>query len=187
MYRARNILHLLVVVVMVLLAACGGGAVAPAAPADQGGSEAAATEAPAAEAEGDAGGEGALQGPIPYPEGQVLEGSQQPKTFAVDQMIEFRAFDGGVEIQIDRRAVDDFRYLIAFVIVVKNVSIERQRAIEQRIFGAQFERIHKFGCERRRMGGEGLGGEASEAGAGDLEAVGPGRGPDWRGALAAVR
>jgi len=72
---------------MVLLAACGA---APVAPAEQGGSEAAATEAPAAEAAGDA---GALQGPIPYPEGQVLEGSQQPKTFSVDQMIEFRAFD----------------------------------------------------------------------------------------------
>ena len=89
MYRARNLLHLVVLMVMVLLAACGGAPVAPAASTEQGSSEATGTEAPAAETSE----EGALQGPIPYPEGQVLEGSTQPKTFTVDQMIEFRAFD----------------------------------------------------------------------------------------------
>ena len=102
MYRARNLLHLVVLMVMVLLAACGGAPVAPAASTEQGSSEAAGTEAPAAETSE----EGALQGPIPYPEGQVLEGSTQPKTFTVDQMIEFRAFDEYCEPEWVTQLVD---------------------------------------------------------------------------------
>jgi peptide/nickel transport system substrate-binding protein len=90
MNRTRNLIHVLVVFAMVFLAACG--AAAPAQPAEPAApAEAPAAEAPAAEAP--AAGETALQGPVPYPEGQVLEGSREPVTFAVDQMIEHKAFD----------------------------------------------------------------------------------------------
>jgi len=34
-----------------------------------------------------------LAGPIPYPEGPLMAGGREPKTFEVDEMIEFRAFD----------------------------------------------------------------------------------------------
>lgn len=92
MMRTRNILHLLVVFAMVFLAACGtAGPAQPAQPAESGQAAAEATTAPAAEAP--AAEEGALAGPIPYPEGQVLEGSREPVTFEVDQMIEHKAFD----------------------------------------------------------------------------------------------
>lgn len=85
-----------ILLAMVILAACGGAAPAPAeqpAAAQEGGEAAApaAEEETATEEETAAG--VALQGPIPYPEGQVLEGSREPQTFAVDEMIEFRAFD----------------------------------------------------------------------------------------------
>jgi peptide/nickel transport system substrate-binding protein len=63
---------------------------AATAPAEGG----AATAAPAAggptAASGTAGG---LQGPIDYPEGQVMAGSTQPKTFSIDQMEVYKKLD----------------------------------------------------------------------------------------------
>lgn len=48
---------------------------------------AAPTSAPAAAATGE------LQGPIPYPEGQLLAGSREPKKFNLDQMMVYKKLD----------------------------------------------------------------------------------------------
>ena len=53
--------------------------------------------------------------------------------------------------QIDRRAVDDSRNLIVLVIVIEDIAIERQRAVEQRVLRAQFKRIDEFRLEGQRM------------------------------------
>ncbi len=92
MIRIRTWLHLVLLVAMVILAACSGAAPAPgeqpAAPAEAGDAAAAPETGAQETADGVA-----LQGPIPYPEGQVLEGSREPVTFAVDEMIDHRSFD----------------------------------------------------------------------------------------------
>ena len=49
---------------------------------------------------------------------------------------EFRSLYGGVEIDIDCGAVDDFRNLIACIIIVKYVAVQGQRAVEQAVFAA---------------------------------------------------
>ena len=64
---------------------------------------------------------------------------------------QFRAFHRGVEIQIDRRAIHDFGNLIVFIIVVENIAVQRQRAVEQRVLGTQLEGIDEFRLERKRM------------------------------------
>ena len=43
------------------------------------------------------------------------------------------------------------RNLIVFVIVVEDIAVQRQRAIEQRVFRAEFEGIDEFRLERQRM------------------------------------
>ncbi len=87
--KMRNLLHILVILAMLVVAGCG--AAGPAAPAAEApAAEAPAAEAPAAEAPA---AEGELAGPIPYPEGQVIEGSREPVTFEIDQMIDHRSFD----------------------------------------------------------------------------------------------
>ncbi len=66
------------------------------------------------------------------------------------------AFDLGVEIQIDRGAIDDFGNLIAFVVVIESACVECERAIEQRVLGAEFIGVDIFGCESQRMDRVGL-------------------------------
>ena len=66
---------------------------------------------------------------------------------------QFGAFHRGVEIQIDRRAVHNFRNLIILVIVIEDIAVQRQRAVEQRVLGAQFIGIDEFRLERKRMNG----------------------------------
>src|SRR6266498_1215851 len=70
-----------------VLAACE--AAAPAPPSTS------ATSAPAAPAAGATGGTGttALQGPIPYPAGQIVEGARAPKLFNLDQMMVYKKLD----------------------------------------------------------------------------------------------
>ena len=48
---------------------------------------------------------------------------------------DFRAFDCGVEIHVDRGAVHDLRNLITGVVIIEDISIQRKGAVEQRIFG----------------------------------------------------
>jgi hypothetical protein len=57
----------------------------------------------------------------------------------------------GIEVQIDRGAVDDLGDLIVLVIVVKEIAIQRQRAVQQRILRANLERIDEFRFEGQRM------------------------------------
>ncbi len=47
---------------------------------------------------------------------------------------DFRAFDRRIEIQVDGRAIDDFRNLITFVVVVEGADIKGERTIQQSIF-----------------------------------------------------
>jgi peptide/nickel transport system substrate-binding protein len=80
-----------------ILAACAGQA--PAAPTAAPGaaptaSGAAPTAAPAAAAATAApGASAALQGPIPYPAGQVVAGSREPKLFKLDQFFTYKKLD----------------------------------------------------------------------------------------------
>ncbi len=60
-----------------------------------------------------------------------------------------------IEIQIDRRAVDDLGNLVVLVIVVEDIGVQRQRAIQQRVLRAQFERVDEFRLEGQRMDREG--------------------------------
>ncbi len=62
----------------------------------------------------------------------------------------------GVEILVDRGAVHDLRNLIALIIVIENTAVQRERAIEQSVLGAEFEGINEFGFERQRMIGIGI-------------------------------
>jgi len=54
---------------------------------------AAATAAPAAEAATAAPAAAALQGPIPYPAGQIVAGSREPKLFKLDQILTYKKLD----------------------------------------------------------------------------------------------
>jgi len=82
-----------------ILAACAGqapaaptaapGAAATAAPA----APAAATAAPAPAAAATAAPAAALQGPVPYPAGQMMAGSRDPKLFKLDDMMVYKKLD----------------------------------------------------------------------------------------------
>lgn len=83
-----------------VLAACSAAApAAPSAPADTTGAAttapapttAAATAAPTAAASSGGSTTVELQGPIPYPEGQVMAGGREPKLFNLDEMIRYEA------------------------------------------------------------------------------------------------
>jgi peptide/nickel transport system substrate-binding protein len=93
---------------MVLLAACSAAPEPVAEPAaeateaaatEAAATEAAATEAAATEAAAEATeataaeAAGELAAPIPYPEGQVLQGGREPVTFEIDDMITHQSFD----------------------------------------------------------------------------------------------
>ena len=67
----------------------------------------------------------------------------------------FGAFHLGIEIVVDRGAVYDARDLIALVIVIEGVAVERQRAIEQRVLGAEFKGIDEFRFEGQWVDGIG--------------------------------
>jgi alpha-galactoside transport system substrate-binding protein len=54
---------------------------------------AAATAAPAAAATAAPAAAGELQGPVPYPAGQVIAGSREPKLFNLDQMMVYKKLD----------------------------------------------------------------------------------------------
>ena len=60
-------------------------------------------------------------------------------------------FDMGIVIVVDRGAVDDLGNLIARVIVVEDIAVQCQRAVEQRVLGAQFEGLDIFRLEGQRM------------------------------------
>ena len=63
----------------------------------------------------------------------------------------FRALYMRVKIEIDRRAIDNLGDLIIFVIVVEDIAVQRQRAVQQSILASQLERIDEFGFERQRV------------------------------------
>src|SRR6185437_11675768 len=57
---------------------------------------------------------------------------------------QFAAFDCCIKVQIDRGSIDDFRYLISFVVIVERAGIECERAIQQCVLAAKFECIDVF-------------------------------------------
>ena len=61
---------------------------------------------------------------------------------------QFRTLNRRVEVEVDRGAIDDLRNLVALVIVIEDVAIQRQPAIEQRVLGSEFVGIDEF---RREM------------------------------------
>ena len=63
----------------------------------------------------------------------------------------FRALHMGIEIVVDRRAIDDAGNLIIFVIVVENVAVQRQRPIKQRVFRTELKSIDEFRLEGQRV------------------------------------
>ncbi len=65
--------------------------------------------------------------------------------------LEFRAFDMRIEIVVDRSAIDDPGNLIRFIVIVENIAVQRQRAVQQRVLRAQLERVDEFRLERQRM------------------------------------
>ena len=83
-----------------------------------------------------------------FPAAREIEpqaGHRLPRRF------EFGAFDMRIEIVVDRGAIDDLGDLIALVIVVEDIAVQRQRAVEQRVLRAQFEGIDEFRLEGQRM------------------------------------
>ena len=95
----RKLLYILVIASMLLVSACQAAPEPVAQPAAEA-TEAATTEAAATTAtEGTAAtteaaaAEGELAAPIPYPEGQVLQGGREPVTFDIDQILTHQSFD----------------------------------------------------------------------------------------------
>ena len=80
-----------------------------------------------------------------------FEGVDRDGNGVID-VVEFGTLGMSVKVQVDRRAVDDLRNLIVLVIIIECVCVQRQRTIEQRVLGAEFERIDKFRVKRERMG-----------------------------------
>ncbi len=57
----------------------------------------------------------------------------------------------GAKVEVDGGAIDDFRNLIILIVVIEDVAVQCQRAIEQRVLGTQLERIDEFRLEGKRM------------------------------------
>ena len=80
-----------------ILAACAGQAPAPPTTASTAAPAPAAAAATAAPAPGAAtaapAAAGALQGPVPYPAGQIVAGSREPKLFKLDEMMVYKKLD----------------------------------------------------------------------------------------------
>lgn len=88
--KLRNLLNIVVVLAMLLLAACQS---APA-PVEQAPTQAEQAAAPTqAEQAAAPAAEGTLAAPVPYEPSKALAGSREPKTFDVDQIVEFKKFD----------------------------------------------------------------------------------------------
>src|SRR6185437_6608907 len=62
---------------------------------------------------------------------------------------DFCAFDGGIEVEIDRCAVNDLGNLVTLVIVVKHIAVEGNGAIQQGILGADLKGVNVFWFERQ--------------------------------------
>lgn len=81
----------------VILSACSAAAPAPQAAATSAPDTAGVPPAPADDATTapatPAAAEGEMQGPIPYPEGQVVAGAQEPKLFNLDEILSYRQLD----------------------------------------------------------------------------------------------
>ena len=56
-----------------------------------------------------------------------------------------------IEVQIDRCPIDNLRDLIVLVVVVEKVTVQRQRAIEQRVLRAEFKCVDELWLECQRM------------------------------------
>ena len=65
--------------------------------------------------------------------------------------LDFGAFHRGIEIVVDGCAVHDAGNLITRIIVEEEVAVQRKRAIEQGVLGAEFIGIDELGLERDRM------------------------------------
>src|SRR6185437_965277 len=57
----------------------------------------------------------------------------------------------GIEIQIDRSAINYFGYLIVLIVVVEGTCIEGERAIQQRVLCSNLKGIYEFRLEYSRM------------------------------------
>jgi len=66
--------------------------------------------------------------------------------------LELGAIDLGIDVQIDRRFVDDRGDLIARVVVVEHVGVQGQRAAQQGILGADFVGVDEFRIVGQRIG-----------------------------------
>src|SRR6185437_16461739 len=70
--------------------------------------------------------------------------------------LQFRSPHGGVEVQIDRRAINDLRNLVAFVVIEKDVAVKSQCSIEQRVLRSKLIGIYVFGIECQWMNGNAM-------------------------------
>src|SRR6185437_10877859 len=65
--------------------------------------------------------------------------------------LEFSTLHVSVVVGVDRGAIDDLRNLIASVVVVEHIAVDRQGTIEQCVLGAKFEGFNIFRLESQRM------------------------------------
>jgi len=67
----------------------------------------------------------------------------------------------GVIVVVDRGAVDDLGNLIASVVIVEDVGVERQRIVQEAVLGPELEGLDIFRLESQRMNDE-LGSSGTE-------------------------
>ena len=74
----------------------------------------------------------------------VLKSAGQVEDQPVDRLpcrLDFRALDVGVEIEVDRGAIDDLGYLVVLIVVQENIAVQRNRIVQQRVLRSELEGV----------------------------------------------